>query len=149
MNSLSLLIYIIGVVEGMGIAFRFMAGIGTVGLIISVIWWFAIIAEKGGYNEEAMEGQRPNLKKLRLVVVPLFIFGWLGCIFFPSQRTVILMASSEIGEKLVNSDTMKNLANDTAKDIIKPSVELLNVWIKKETDSLKKEMKKKKKDDEE
>jgi hypothetical protein len=54
------------------------------------------------------------------------------CLFLhgavPTKQTVLLITGSEIGQKLVESDTVKGVVN--------PGLNLLKTWIKKETDSL-------------
>jgi hypothetical protein len=125
MNTLSWTIYFIGVLGGVGSLFAWMAGLGTVATIFITIWYLVI-----GFNSEDKEVKAsiPFFKSLRNIVVPLFLIGWIGSIFIPDRRTMILIASSEVGGRVLESVS--------GSDLSKKSYELLNRWVSKELDSI-------------
>jgi O-antigen ligase len=60
------------------------------------------------------------------------IFGIVLVVFVPDERSMLLIASSQVGEKIVNSDTVKS--------VLDPSTDLLKSWIQLETKKIKKEL---------
>ena len=69
-------------------------------------------------------------KAIRYVLIVEFITCLLF-VFVPNRQTMILVAASEVGEKV--------LTNDKVTNIIDPSIDLLQTWIKNELTNLKKE----------
>jgi hypothetical protein len=53
-------------------------------------------------------------------------------VFVPSERTMLLIASVQVGEKL--------MASQTVQSVIDPSTDLLKSWIALETKKIKKEL---------
>lgn len=58
----------------------------------------------------------------------LFCVAALFYLTMPSRQTMILIAGSEMGERIVKSDAVK--------DIVNPGADLLKAWIKDETDKI-------------
>ena len=52
---------------------------------------------------------------------------------------MLLIAASEIGERVLNSDRMAQVENRVA-GIVDPSLDLLNTWIAQQTQSIRREM---------
>ena len=120
MNSLSWLIYFAGLVHSLGL----------VALLVSVVC-FAIwvgarlyfILDNGMITKEDQE---------KLPSGTYLLVGFLCAsivTFLPSKNTVMLIAASELGQKLVTSQQVV--------DVVDPSIDLLKTWIKKETGALK------------
>jgi hypothetical protein len=55
----------------------------------------------------------------------------------PDRQTLMLIASSEIGEKVINSDKITALGST-----VDPSITLLKTWIENQTEVLKQQKKK-------
>lgn len=123
MNSLSWFIYLIGVVDN----FR--------DCIFSVMFigGFFGIAIGGIINAVAHNG---DLDKIRASWWPVwakryvvfFFVGLFALTVLPERRTMLLIAASEIGQRIGNSQDVK--------DIVNPGLDLLKQWIKAETDKL-------------
>ena len=125
MNGLSWLIYLAEVVDTFG------KMLGTA-LFISI---FALMAASaavviGHVEEESVVGAFGK-KLAKWTIGALFV----GSIFFvitPSRQTVLLIAASEIGERVMTSDRVQG--------VIDPSVELLQTWIRQQTQSIQREI---------
>jgi hypothetical protein len=53
---------------------------------------------------------------------------------------MILMASAEIGQRIIQSDSVSKAVSQTVDHVIDPSVDLLNTWIVLETKRIRSEM---------
>ena len=125
MNGLSWLIYLAEVVDTFG------KMLGT-SLFISI---FALMAASAavviGHVEEESAVASAGKKLAKWTIGALFV----GSIFFvitPSRQTVLLIAASEIGERVMTSDRVQG--------VIDPSVELLQTWIRQQTQSIQREI---------
>lgn len=125
MNSLSWLIYLAEVVDTFG------KMLGTA-LFVSI---FALMAASAGIvighveEESAISSFGKRLAKWTLGVLLI------GSIFFvitPSRQTVLLIAASEIGERV--------MTHERAQRVIDPSVELLQTWIRQQTQTIQREI---------
>lgn len=138
MNSLSWLIYAAGVVQSA----NFVIG-GLVILIIPVLTLFKMGGAfenteykyvKGEYTKVEM-GEDKLPFSVRQLIAAWFVLAFIG-IVTPSRSTVILIASSEYGEKILN--------NPKINQIVDPSIDLLKTWIEKEKEKLIEDGKEKK-----
>lgn len=125
MNSLSWLIYLAEVINTFG------KMLGTALFISICALMVASAAVVIGHLEEkpAIASAGRRLAKWTLSI--LFV----GSIFFvitPSRQTVLLIAASEIGERVMTSDRVQG--------VIDPSVELLQTWIRQQTQTIQREM---------
>lgn len=122
MNSLTILIYLTQIVPSIGTMFGVFAFFGT-GILI--VWIIGAIITKA-------EDLTPviNFPKKRY-----FVFV-ISCIIFtnviPDRTTMILMASSEVAQKIVTSDKMNQIVDKN----LDPAINLLNVWITEKTKEL-------------
>jgi|SRR3972149_738005 len=124
MNSLSWSIYLIHIIEA--------AHAVVLGVIIASSTAIALMALGMFISEGELytnEDTGPWAKKWTrraqvslLAAIPLFVV-------IPSKQTVLLVAGSEIGERLISSDAVKSVAD--------PGAELLREWIKTETERLR------------
>lgn len=108
MNTLSILIYLAELCEGLktlGFAIALMGGIASVFMCI-----FA-------YAED-----EPLALRLLRYVLPVSIVCLFLCVFVPSQKTIMMIAASEAGERLASNPDVKGTASDATK--------LLRQWIK-------------------
>lgn len=141
MNSLSWLLYLAQVGGNIGGFFFALALVCGIGGIVALIGYF------GNKDSFSTFGYDKNEVKRKALLDEIdswrrwAIFGVSGVMFFgtvsalmPSHRTMMLIASSEMGERLLN--------NDKVTSIIDPSVELLRTYIQKELEKTKAELEK-------
>jgi hypothetical protein len=62
-------------------------------------------------------------------VVPLALIGFLVSGIMPSQRTLVMIAASELGERVAKSEQ--------AQGIVNPGMDLIRKWIKQESEKIK------------
>lgn len=120
MNTLSWLIYFAGLVNSLAI----------IALLVSVVCfsiWFGarifFMLDNGMITKEDQE---------KLPSGTYLLIGFLCAVILilaPTRNTILLIAASEFGQKLVTSQQVV--------DVVDPSLDLLKTWIKKETEALK------------
>lgn len=116
MNSLSWLLYFADVVDSFSKVFAVFGVIGVLGFGILCI-------------ARAAEFGLPPLKSFYALFAGGFLFILIS-VFTPSRNTIMYIAASEYGEKIIMSKEVQDLKN--------PAFELVREWMKKETDRLKK-----------
>jgi hypothetical protein len=125
---------------------RIVCGITIFALIVITFLTCMVYGISGdGYYSDAQRKAYedkwfPRLLKALKWYVAIFVGALLGVIFVPDQRTVVLIAASEIGERVVNNPTVKD-------SVVDPSFELLKAFMKKETHDLLGSMKEPEKQD--
>ena len=138
MNSLSWFVYLIQVVSTL-------SSIASVTMFLSVLiygglWLVRSIAYSEVYGDRSREEydtvKRPMIVFYQRLILGVFCVSLFLNIFVPKKETMILIAASEVGEKVFASQSVKN--------ILDPSIELLQEYIKKELDELKSTPKKSK-----
>jgi hypothetical protein len=138
MNSLSWLIYAAGVVQSADFI------IGS--LVILIIPALTLLKMGGAFQNTDWKFVKGELTKVdlgedklpfsvRQLIAAWFVLAFIG-IVTPSRSTVILIASSEYGEKILN--------NPKINQIVDPSIDLLKTWIEKEKEKLIEDGKEKK-----
>ena len=121
MNTLSWLIYFAGLVHGL-ITITALTALMCISIWVLARLIFILHHERMIIKED--------LEKLPSGNYLLIGFICLGiAVFLPNRNTVMLIAASEIGERLVTSQQVV--------DVVDPSLDLLKTWIKKETEALK------------
>jgi len=141
MNSLSWLIYLAGVTDSLSNFLKFLTCVLFVLCVILTLLSVALLNTTGLSEKEKVTqaaAQKVCKRYAILIFVVFFCFGLLVNVL-PNRQTVLLIAASEIGERAMNSEKMAKI-NDKVVSVIDPSVELLNVWIAKQTEDLRKEM---------
>jgi hypothetical protein len=135
MNSLSWLIYFIGMVESIGYFALWLAIPGTLGLCAVLIIWMVLNGcQIGSTPMNERDAKQYEIawhwwsvgKNIALVV---WLIGWMMIIFIPSRQSLILIAGSEIGQQMVQSKAVQ--------DVVNPGMDLLKTWITTETTKLK------------
>lgn len=114
MNSLSVLIYFAGVAPAISEA---IGGILVVGGIALVIWWVVIFAHNDGcFTSE--EWSYSCVKRASIgyaialcVLLPLRAF-------IPSEKTLYMIAGSEIGEVIVKDEATKEVVGQMKDTVI-------------------------------
>lgn len=129
MNNLSWFIYLISVVDSLrGVASAILA-IGGFCFALAGVLCIA------GYLIEEEEGPLRMWKQTIKWGGPVLALCLLIVILLPDRRTMLLIAGSEMGERAIKTDTVR--------DVVNPGMDLLKAWIKAETDKLTKSGEKK------
>lgn len=123
MNSLSWFIYLTQVTDSIGTGAAILGGVGLFSFVFVVmaIGW---LVEDGKLTKaQAFSyGRTVFFVSVSLLTVSALL---------PSRQTMLLIAGSEMGERLVKSESVNSVVN--------PGVDLLKTWIKRETEKLTKE----------
>lgn len=145
MNSLSILIYIVGVAE------KIEQNIGGAGLISAIlvvlfaIFYCVAVANSVG-NSEYYQSDRelaarfiPSLKSgLRWSIVLAVVLSLMN-FFFPTKQTMIMIAASEVSEKIITSEAAQNALNQVG-GVSSDAMNLLKSYIAKEQAEIAKEL---------
>lgn len=139
MNSLSWLIYFIGMVDGINQFALWLAIPGTIGLAIVIVIWIIIhcvevdtVAGRNGETATAIKELENIWKWWRVgknLALTCWLIGWVMIITIPSRQTLLLIAGSQITETVLKSEAVQSVVN--------PGVDLLKTWIGEETAKLK------------
>ncbi len=138
MNSLSWIIYAAGVVHSVDLV------VGS--LIVLIIPALTLMKLLGAFQDTDWKFVKGELTKVemgedklpfsvRQLIAAWFVLSFIG-IVIPSRQTVVLIASSEYGEKILN--------NPKITEVVDPSIDLLKTWIEKEKKELIEDSKEKK-----
>lgn len=131
MNSLSWFIYLIQIIPTL-------SGIAGITAFISVLlyaglWFVRSVSYSEVYGDRSREEydtvKKPMLVFYQRLVLSIFCVSMFLSVFTPKKETMILIAASEFGEKVFASQSVKNLLD--------PSMELLQEYIKNELEQLK------------
>lgn len=121
MNTLSWLIYFAGVVHSL------IAITALISIMCFAIWLGARFCFIMHHERMIIKEDQERLPSGTYLLIGFICLGI--ATFLPSKNTVMLIAASEIGERLVTSQQVV--------DVVDPSLDLLKTWIKKETEALK------------
>ena len=72
----------------------------------------------------------------------MFFARLLGLAIVPTERTVTLIAASEIGEKIISNPAVKDAGREISGQVLGPSIDLLNSYIVLQAQKFKEETKK-------
>ena len=131
MNNLSWTLYFIDVISTVQSFADFFLALSVTIFVVSQITRCAVWGSHDADRKMEIYNQtyKPIFTKFFSYSLRTFIVTSILYTFIPSKLTFILIASSEIGEKMLKSDG--------AQKIIDPSVELLQEYIKNELKNLK------------
>lgn len=123
MNSLSWFIYLTQIVDNLGVA--------ALGCLVfgGMIGFFAFLI--GPMAIDVMDSP-PSPATIRSFVrgyIITMVLAVLVSVFMPSRQTMLMIAGSEMGERLVKSESVNNIVN--------PGMDLIRKWIQQETDKIK------------
>lgn len=121
MNTLSWLIYFAGLVHSL----TFIASL--ISIVCFFIWTIARFAFIMHHERMITKEDQERLPSSNYLIVGFILVGIATVL--PSKNTVLLIAASELGQRLVTSEQVA--------DVVDPSLDLLKTWIKKETEALK------------
>lgn len=144
MNSLSWLLYWSGVVGSLNSFLIFAASAFCVASVVTGAGFFicrCVAADNSKYKEtaEVYTTLSYTWRKFFLFFFPMFILFGVVANLVPDRRTMIMIASSEAAEKVIN--------NEKVSKVIDPSIDLLKTYMEKEMLGLQKEIKRLKGDD--
>lgn len=125
MNNLSWLIYWAGFADGMSNLCCVFVWFGAIGCIISFILWLVV-----GFNPKDPEctAMAPFTRSLKRLFVTMFVIAVSGYLLLPTRQTIILIAGSEMGERLFKSETVQGMVD--------PGLDLIQSWVQSETAKL-------------
>lgn len=130
MNALTLMIYLISMLGNLKVVFGFLiAGLAIFGGITLIIF---LASADNGNGSAAMFGAKWFKRSIPALILVCFITA-----LIPDRQTMIMMAASEVGEYVVQTEQMQG-ALDEVGTLSKDSVELLREYIKAETMQIRK-----------
>ena len=139
MNNLSILIYLSGVTGTLASFLTFVTIVfGLLGAVCLLIWLIShdeTDADNRRLEGEALASRRETHKnswKWFWRFCGLFVFVGSLCSFIPTRQTVLLIAASEMGERVLN--------HPRVNQVIDPGIDLLTTWMEKEKHELQKSM---------
>ncbi len=144
MNSLSWLLYLSGVVGSINSFLIFVTvAFGAGSVITGAIFIITriVASETHRKQDERADNLALSNSFRKFFIIFITLFTVVGCIanLVPDRRTMIMIASSEVGEKVINSEGVQK--------VIDPSIDLLKTYMEKEMLSVQKEIKRLKGDD--
>lgn len=122
MNNLSWFIYLTQVVDEARSTF---GGVNAFIVIAGSITFFVCLMAR--FIEDETYPLKIWLRIARWSA-PVLVLSIIAYTVIPSRQTMLLIAGSEMGERIVKSDAVK--------DIVNPGADLLKAWIKDETDKI-------------
>ena len=141
MNGLSWLIYLANIGSNVSGFLLFAGGVAGILLAGCIIARFvtAIVSSDEATNDATVANKFWEIIRpwFRTIIIVFFVLQ-IGARTIPDRQTVLLIAASEIGQRMLESKEVK--------DVVNPSVELLTTWMKKETMGLQEEIAKQAKD---
>jgi len=139
MNNLSWMIYLAGVSESLAGFFVFITVIFAILTAIATIVSVVNAVETDAYNRRYSDNTLTYKRSLKKSAFKIAITAFICMIIagstsalLPSRQTVLLIAASEIGERVVTSER--------AQSVIDPSVDLLKTWMQRETQIIQQQM---------
>lgn len=139
MNSLSFLIYLSGVTGSMSGFLTFVAVVFGIMTIVSAVVWLSMhehTDHNGRLVDDKTLAYRNDMRKHGWrwfwLFMMLCVFSGSMSALTPSRQTVLLIAASEMGEKVLNHPRVQT--------VVDPGIELLTAWMEKETREIKKQM---------
>jgi hypothetical protein len=139
MNSLSLLIYLSDITGTLANFLTFVTVIFGILCAVCLLIWLITHDETDSYYRrlqgEALDGCRETRKnswKWFWRFCGLFVFVGALVSFIPARQTVLLIAASEMGERV--------LSHERVNQVIDPGIDLLKTWMEKEKQDLQTSM---------
>jgi hypothetical protein len=143
MNALSWLIYLVGMITNLSAALGVILGV-SIFLCIAILIFKAIafLSANDSWKKEALQAEdyiawQKQFSKYFKWVFSIFVVSLFLTIFVPERQTMIMIAASEVSERVIKTETMQSALNDVS-GLSGDAVELLKEYIKSETDKIKK-----------
>lgn len=139
MNNLSLLIYLSGVTGTLGNFLTFVTVVfGILGVVSLIVWLVHHDETNSAYvrlQGDALAGVRDTRKtawRWFWCFCGLMVFTGSLASLVPSRQTVLLIAGSEMGERVLNHPKFNQ--------VVDPGLELVTTWMQKETAEIRRSM---------
>lgn len=139
MNTLSILIYLSSVAGSLNGFLVFLAvifGVLAAGALVSYVYH---CDETDQYSRPLPDAMRASYKETRTkswrrmwLFLMLMIASGVSSAAMPDRQTVLLIAASEMGERVLN--------HPRVTEVVDPGIELLTTWMRKETEQLRRTM---------
>lgn len=132
MNNLSLLIYLAGVTGNLGGFLVFVATVfGVLSGICAIVW---IVSLDTSNFSTAGRAENVRIHSWRWIwaFLVLMIFVGSASALVPNRQTVLLIAGSEMGERVLNHPRFNQ--------VVDPGLELVTTWMQKETAEIRRSM---------
>jgi signal transduction histidine kinase len=130
MNSLSWFIYFAGFADTLSGFASFFAVVGGFLYLLFMIITGVLLSDCSEQEERSIRKAR---RSISWIAAPILAVCIPASLFVPSRQTLVLIAGSQMGEQALKSDAVTSIVN--------PGMDLVRLWIKQETDKLKKEAK--------
>jgi len=138
MNGLSWMIYLANIASGLSV---FLGWLIAISIMLTILLTLTTLVANFAEGVNASnEFKRQSQKWATRFGILFLVFGTLET-FTPNRQTVLLVAASEIGQRVMTSERMAQVENRVA-GIVDPSLELLNTYISQQTQSIRQEMEK-------
>jgi len=149
MNSLSWIIYFIAFVEGMGNTLMFLVVTGFLVSAASLVIILAsqvIISNFAAYDSEHdskvwMANGYQKVKGVFKVAFAVWAVSLFVSIAIPEKKYIVMIAASEIGERLIQTEEAQKFAKDVT-GLSGEATDLLREYIKLETGKIRTEIEK-------
>ncbi len=132
MNNLSLLIYLAGVTGSLGGFLTFVTVVFAILAVVSVIVWLVSLSDSNFSSTEQAERVKKHSWRWGWAFLALMIFTGSVSALVPSRQTVLLIAGSEMGERVLNHPKFNQ--------VMDPGLELVTTWMQKETAEIRRSM---------
>ena len=136
MNSLSVLIYLAGVAGSINAFVVFLTVVFGVLAAASLVLFLFTLDETDSYHrqlpEDVLTGKRETRKKAwryMWLFLGIMTFTGITASVIPERQTVLLIAASEMGERVLN--------HPRVDQVVDPGIELLTTWMRTETEKLR------------
>ena len=125
MNNLSIFVYLIQIFGNISaVLFAMAICLLVVGAVSLIVFGIALVEDQDWVPEVFGKLYKIWLK----IIIPVSIC-WA---IIPTKETMLLIAASEVGEKIVTSEKITS--------VVDPSVTLLKTWIEKQTQDIQNSM---------
>ncbi len=132
MNNLSLLIYLAGVTGNLGGFLVFVATVfGVLSGICAIVWIVTYDSTSWSTPENAQRARKGSWRWIWAFLGLMIFTGSLSALM-PSRQTVLLIAGSEMGERVLNHPKFNQ--------VVDPGLELVTTWMQKETAAIRQSM---------
>lgn len=139
MNNLSWMIYLAGASASLASFLFFIASVFGIAAVIATFTAIVNVFETDQYNRRYSDDIITSKRSLKKSAFKIAITAFICMIIagstsslLPSRQTVLLIAASEIGERVVTSER--------AQSVIDPSIDLLKTWMQRETQIIQQQM---------
>jgi hypothetical protein len=131
-NNLSLLIYLAGVTGNLSNFLTFVTVVfGILGVICVIVWLVSLDTSNFSSSSYA-EHVKKHSWRWSWAFLSLMIFTGSVSALTPTRQTVLLIAGSEMGERVLNHPKFNQ--------VVDPGLELVTTWMQKETAEIRRSM---------